>query len=278
MNAMNKLSNRFKCAAFLFAGTLSMVGNVAQAQDHSTANRLLWPEINTSNLSVGAFVDPRDVDRVITSLPKREVRLLLNDPHFSEGLFDVHEWDYVFNFLTGRGQEYQTCQYKVLFDDKMRVSSTHWRDQSCANFLNEKPKAAPVSPLAPRLITLNTTGLFKFSGSSFKDLNPKGRSELESTARSITNARAKINSVHVVGHADRLGDSSINMNLSLARAATVRQYLTQLGVPVDKISIEGKGYTQPLVQCSDKLPRAKLVACLAPNRRATALFEAEQAN
>ena len=279
MNTINQLSNRFKFAAFLFSSALTVGVGVAQAREHSTAAHLLWPAINASNLSVGAFPDPRDVRRVIVSLPKREVRLLLNDPHFAEGLFEVHEWDYVFNFLTGRGQEYQTCQYKVLFDDKMRVSSTHWRDPSCADHLNEQPKVVPaVIPVAPRLITLNTTGLFKFAGSSMQDLNAKGRSDLENTAKSIAGARAKINSIHVVGHTDRLGVQSNNMALSLGRAATVRQYLVSLGVPVEKISIEGKGTSQPIVQCSNKLPREKLVACLAPNRRATALFEAEQPN
>lgn len=279
MNTINQLSNRFKFAAFLFSSALTVGVGVAQAREHSTAAHLLWPAINASNLSVGAFPDPRDVRRVIVSLPKREVRLLLNDPHFAEGLFEVHEWDYVFNFLTGRGQEYQTCQYKVLFDDKMRVSSTHWRDPSCADYLNEQPKVVPaVIPVAPRLITLNTTGLFKFAGSSMQDLNAKGRSDLENTAKSIAGARAKINSIHVVGHTDRFGVQSNNMALSLGRAATVRQYLVSLGVPVEKISIEGKGTSQPIVQCSNKLPREKLVACLAPNRRATALFEAEQPN
>ena len=278
MNTTNQLSNHFKFATFLFSSALTVGLGVAQAREHSTAAHLLWPAVSASNLSVGAFPDPRDLRRVIVSLPKREVRLLLSDPHFAEGLFEVREWDYVFNFLTGRGQEYQTCQYKVLFDDKMRVSSTHWRDQSCADYLNEQPKVVPtVTPVA-RLITLNTTGLFKFAGSSLKDLNAKGRSDLENTAKSITGARAKINSVHVVGHADRLGVQSNNMALSLQRAATVRQYLVGLGVPMDKVSIEGKGTSQPIVQCSNKLPREKLVACLAPNRRATALFEAEQSN
>ena len=277
MNTTNQLSNRFKFAAFLFSSALT-VGGAAQAREHSTATHLLWPAANTSNLSVGAFPDPRDVRRVIASLPKREVRLLLSDPHFSEGLFEVREWDYVFNFLTGRGQEYQTCQYKVLFDDNMRVSTTHWRDPSCANYLNEQPKVAPVVTPVPRLVTLNTAGLFKFAGASLKDLNAKGRSDLESTAKSISGARAKINSIRVVGHADRLGVESSNMALSLQRAATVRNYLVGLGVPMEKITIEGKGVSQPIVQCSNKLPRNKLVACLAPNRRATALFEAEQLN
>ena len=276
MNKTNPLSNRFKFAAFLCASALTV--GAAHAREHSTANRLLWPAVSASNLKVGAFPDPRDVRRIIEGLPKREVRLLVSDPHFAEGLFEVREWDYVFNFLTGRGKEYQTCQYKVLFNDNMRVSSTHWRDQSCANYLNEQAKPVPVIAPVAHLVTLNTTGLFKFAGHSINDLNAKGRTDLESTAKSIVGTRSKIISIHVVGHSDRLGVKSKNMTLSLERAATVRQYLVSLGVPIEKISIEGKGISQPIVQCSNKLPRDKLVACLAPNRRATALFEAEQFN
>jgi outer membrane protein OmpA-like peptidoglycan-associated protein len=40
----------------------------------------------------------------------------------------------------------------------------------------------------------------------------------------------------------------------------------QGGVPADAIQVEGRGKADPVVQCP-KQARAKLIACLAPNRR-----------
>ena len=60
-----------------------------------------------------------------------KVRRLLHHPHFSEGIFNVREWDYVFNFYTGDDNAYLTCQYKLKFDGDNRVESTHWKNPQC---------------------------------------------------------------------------------------------------------------------------------------------------
>ena len=166
----------------------------------STTDRLEWPEVSDSYLRVGEFVDPRDVARVITGLPKREVRLLLNHPNFSEGLFAVREWDYLFNFLTGKGEEYVTCQYKVLFDKNMRVSSTHWKDEQCAKFLNDKP--AKVNQTHP--ITLSSDGLFAFGRSDFNDLQQSGRDNLRILSGQLKSGFSTLRSVKIVGYTDRI--------------------------------------------------------------------------
>ena len=51
--------------------------------------------------------------------------------------------------------------------------------------------------------------------------------------------------------------------------AWLKTFLQQKGVPADKIDTMGAGKTQPAqgVKCEDKLPRKKLIECLAPSRR-----------
>lgn len=228
----------------------------------STTDRLEWPEVSESYLRVGEFVDPRDVARVITGLPKREVRLLLNHPNFSEGLFAVREWDYLFNFLTGKGEEYVTCQYKVLFDKNMRVSSTHWKDEQCAKFLNDKP--VKVNQTHP--ITLSSDGLFAFGRSDFNDLQQSGRDNLRILSGQLKSGFSTLRSVKIVGYTDRIGNPQSNNALSLARANTVKSYLVSQGVPARLITTQGMGAQNPVVVCPGAQTPA-VIACLMPNRR-----------
>jgi OOP family OmpA-OmpF porin len=70
----------------------------------------------------------------------------------------------------------------------------------------------------------------------------------------------------VIGYTDRLGGTAYNQTLSERRAATVRDYLVGKGIEADHIDAEGRGEADPVKTCEDT-DRAKLIACLAPNRR-----------
>lgn len=53
--------------------------------------------------------------------------------------------------------------------------------------------------------------------------------------------------VRVIGHTDNTGTDAINDPLSVNRAASVRQYLAARGVDPARISIEGRGSHEPIV-------------------------------
>ena len=242
---------------------LSLMGATGVAKAYSsTADKLEWPEVKDSYLRVGEFADPRDIRRVITSLPKREVRLLLNHPNFSEGLLGVHEWDYVFNFLTGRGEEYVQCQYKVLFDKNMRVSSTHWREPACGGYIIEKPPVVNES----HPLVLSSDGLFAFGRSGFDDLQATGRENLRNLAGQIKVGYKNLRSIDVAGFTDRIGSDESNYQLSAERANTVKQYLVSQGINPNVIRTRGEGETRPVVACPGE-KSAAVIACLMPNRR-----------
>ncbi|MCX7672042.1 MAG: OmpA family protein [Thiobacillaceae bacterium] len=69
-----------------------------------------------------------------------------------------------------------------------------------------------------------------------------------------------------VGHADRLGPSQYNLDLSRRRAEAVRQYLVRKGVDARRIVLEARGETQPVKQCRGGAT-PQTIKCLAPNRR-----------
>ena len=68
----------------------------------------------------------------------------------------------------------------------------------------------------------------------------------------------------VVGYTDRIGSDAYNLKLSEARARTVADFLVGKGLPAGKVSIEGRGETNPVTgtQCdgiqgqgsADRLP------------------------
>ena len=109
--------------------------------------------------------------------------------------------------------------------------------------------------------------LFPFDKSSVDDMLPAGRAVLD---QFIATAKTKqLDSVHVIGYTDPLGSDAYNKQLSLARAAAVRDYLVANGFPDVPITIEGRGATDlkvDLSACAGKGDQ-QLKACLAANRR-----------
>jgi len=52
--------------------------------------------------------------------------------------------------------------------------------------------------------------------------------------------------VEVAGHTDSRGSDAYNMDLSLRRAQSVRDYLVTKGIPSDRLVINGYGESQPI--------------------------------
>jgi len=82
-------------------------------------------------------------------------------------------------------------------------------------------------------------------------------------------AEADYQTVHIVGHADRIGGPKYNQRLSEQRAKAVRDYLVAQGMDASKIAVSGVGSSEPLTgsHCTD-LQGEPLVACLQPDRYA----------
>ena len=115
-------------------------------------------------------------------------------------------------------------------------------------------------------ITLFSNALFGFDVAT---LEPSALWRLNRLADSIRMANT-LEEVVLIGHTDRLrsdGHQERNQLLSEQRAESIKQYLIGKGIPADKIKASGAGSTQPLVECSNNLSKAKQVICLQPNRR-----------
>jgi outer membrane protein OmpA-like peptidoglycan-associated protein len=230
-----------------------------------------FPALSSAAWPQGTFPSLEALRAMRTGMGKDQVRELLSWPHFSEGMAGVREWNYIFHFRTGAGPEYSTCQYMVRFNKDVLTNGMYWKGANCAALVNPtaatpvaRPAALPAS--AARKVTLGADGLFRFDGSSLADLLPEGRRKLDALAGDIKSSVKSLDAVKVTGHTDRLGSNAYNNALSLARANTVRDYLVQTGVAAQNVQVQGKGESEPKVQCA-QTARAALIDCLAPNRR-----------
>lgn len=133
------------------------------------------------------------------------------------------------------------------------------------------PVAAPAPPPPPKkcdfTATLQNDGLFVFDQAV---LTPAAKAKLDSDVVAKLQSCAKVDLVLIGGHTDRLGTQQYNQRLSERRASVVKDYLVSKGVVAGSMETNGFGKTQPVsgVTCDDKLPRKKLIECLAPHRRA----------
>lgn len=237
-----------------------------------------FPSPERAWLARGDFVNVENLRQMKPGLGKQQVRILLGSPHFREGIAGVDEWNYIFNFRTGVGEAFITCQYQVRYekDPDYVVNSMHWDGPACQELLNGEPAPAPVAeapPAAPvQRVDLSADALFAFARSGTQDILPKGQEELTALAQQLSSLR-DVN-VRVEGHTDRIGSDASNQALSQQRAATVRQFLIGRGVPAGRIVAEGRGESAPVTTgCADSLPRAALIECLQPDRRVVLFVE-----
>ena len=78
--------------------------------------------------------------------------------------------------------------------------------------------------------------------------------------------------IRITGRADPVGPPGYNLRLSERRAAAVRERLVALGVDASRIEVAAAGSAAE-DSCDDVTPRAKRIACLAPERRADIAIE-----
>lgn len=129
------------------------------------------------------------------------------------------------------------------------------------------PAPEPPRPVIQR-ITLETDVLFEFDKAQLRE---SGKHRLDEIAAGLKGA--EVEEIVAVGHADRIASERYNQKLSEERAAAVKSYLSQQGVPAEKIVAEGRGEEQPVTgdDCSRMGPERgsnrKLVNCLQPDRR-----------
>ena len=123
--------------------------------------------------------------------------------------------------------------------------------EPAASKSEETTKAAVVPPPIAK-VSLTTDTSFGFDQAT---LRPEGINRLKKLQTELQNA--KVDSILATGHTDSIGKASYNQKLSIRRAQAVKDYLVKLGIPSDRIFIDGKGATQPVASNKTSQGRAR---------------------
>lgn len=99
-------------------------------------------------------------------------------------------------------------------------------------------------------------------------LTPQAQMSLDKASQTL--ATYVDTNVSVIGHADSTGNDGINIPLSNNRAQAVANYLNQRGVAAGRLSVFGRGSSQPIA--SNTTPEGR-----AQNRRVEILINPNQA-
>lgn len=256
------------CASLLLAACGSH--STVDAQGHSAEPK--FPAISDSYRPQGSYVNLENLAKIRPGMDKAQLYEMLGTPHFQEGMFGVHEWDYILRFRR-TGQEDLVCQYKVLFDKDMQAQTFLFSPADCLDQLKPVPAAAPApQPAQQQRVTLSGDATFGFDSAQ---LSANGRASLDRLVSQLLQQHPT--QITITGHSDRLGSPAYNLDLSRRRAESVRDYLAAAGVPAGAMRVRGVGAAEPVADCPDA-PRAKLIQCLAADRRVVIESSADAAH
>jgi OOP family OmpA-OmpF porin len=137
-----------------------------------------------------------------------------------------------------------------------------------------KPEVKPEAKPKPKIEPINVELKIELQGIPFNktEMTADNRKELDEFLATEVKPLNTVGAVIITGHTDRIGSDKYNKTLSEKRALGVKDYVVSKGIDQKLIFWEGKGPKQPIPVtkfCDNKMKRAQLIECLAPNRRVT---------
>ena len=87
------------------------------------------------------------------------------------------------------------------------------------------------------------------------DIKPAAERNLKNLAASLQ--KNPETNILIIGHTDNTGASAYNIDLSVHRAAAVKDYLKSDGVDGSRLTIDGKGETEPIADNNTAAGRAQ---------------------
>lgn len=244
-----------------------------------------FPNVNKATFSQhgqtkGSWVDWQQLAKIEHGMSKDQIYDLIGKPHFREGLYNQHTWNYIFNYQDDNG-EHKVCQYQLTYDKDYLVDGMYFKDRQCEDYMAiaSKPKTIVKEiqvvykeRAKPKKheenIMLKADALFAFDKYSLADIKSEGIVGLDMAAKKIVALQKQGEvSVYIIGHTDRLGDDNYNYTLSKKRAETVKSYLESKGVNPVAITAFGAGETTPVKDGCYSGTKNEMIKCLQPNRR-----------
>lgn len=233
------------------------------------AEVITFPQIQDSYLKKIKKYEFDKVALLDIGLNKDEVRNLIGNPHFNEGVFFVKKWNYILDVNQPGSQDLLRCHLQIDFDRKKIIERLNWKEKKCEDLINSRKHDLVLSGLSDD-VNQNASVFFKFNSSDF-DEKREGLNTVLATARIIKKSKSR-SIVVVEGFSDKLGKPDYNYKLSEKRASKVAKILVREGVDPKRIQIRANSQTDLYQKCSRSETKFDLIKCLAPNRRVNMIW------
>lgn len=118
----------------LAIAALAACNNSIIDKDTGTTESPVFPQANKASFNhdgsqLGSWVNMKNLKMIERGMNKDQIRSLIGNPHFGEGLYGVDEWDYLFNYRTNEGVA--QCQYKFTFDKNHNLGGIYVMPTNC---------------------------------------------------------------------------------------------------------------------------------------------------
>jgi len=122
------------------------------------------------------------------------------------------------------------------------------------------PVVVPVVPPPPPPPPAPVSEKVTFAADAFFDtgksvLKPDAQAKLADLVEKTKGVNLEV--IIAVGHTDTVGGAAYNQKLSIARAESVKKFLTSKGIETNRVYTEGKGFAQPVADNKTAEGRAK---------------------
>jgi outer membrane protein OmpA-like peptidoglycan-associated protein len=128
----------------------------------------------------------------------------------------------------------------------------HQMDQKAKEIQAKVPGAVVTREGEGLVVTFESGLLFDFDSDKLREASKENLNNLASSLSSFGDSKLLL-----VGHTDKTGSDSYNLDLSRRRADAVASYLISRGVPSARIASSGRGETEPIAPNDNDADRQK---------------------